>query len=181
MTGLDDHHRHGHVDAGHRHPVEHIQGVAGGEKLAGLAAGRIEEGQLHRGRAARHAIDDRVALVADFAVGRQHVGGDEGASVEVANAHPGGVAGCLDQALLDSKRADGAEHVAAVGRRVDPTLGHHDLDEQVIDVRLGMQRRADDRDLAGLRAAAADAVNLQFVTGAHHREQQLIALFNADR
>jgi hypothetical protein len=55
-------------------------------------------------------------------------------------------------------------------------VGHHHLDEQVIDIGVGMQRRADDRHLAGLRAAATDAVDFQLVAGAHQAQQHFITL-----
>ncbi|MCY1184230.1 hypothetical protein D9M73_249070 [compost metagenome] len=44
-----------------------------------------------------------------------------------------------------------------------------------------MQRRADDRHLAGLRAAATDAVDFQLMARAHEVDQQLVALDHIGR
>ncbi|MNR39742.1 hypothetical protein D3C85_1579740 [compost metagenome] len=83
--------------------------------------------------------------------------------------------------MLDGERANGAQHVAAVGRGIDPALGDHDLHEQVVDVGVGMQRGADNRYLAGLRATATDAVDFQFMPGTHQVDQQFVAFDHIGR
>ncbi|MNJ55388.1 hypothetical protein D3C77_508730 [compost metagenome] len=77
--------------------------------------------------------------------------------------------------MLDGERAHRAQHVAAIGCGIDAALRHHHLDEQVIDIGIGMQRRADDRHLAGLRAATTNTVDFQLMAGAHQVDQQLVA------
>ncbi|MNY24777.1 hypothetical protein D3C86_1585150 [compost metagenome] len=139
VARLDNEHRHRHIDAGHRDAVEAILGVAGRKQLAGLAARRIEKCQLNRRCAARYAIDDGIAFIADFAARGVHFRRDEGARVEIADPHAGGVAACLDQALLDGKRPDRAKHVAAIRRGIHPALGNHDLHEQVIHIGIRVQ------------------------------------------
>ncbi|TMH10790.1 MAG: hypothetical protein E6H65_11765 [Betaproteobacteria bacterium] len=62
--------------------------------------------------------------------------------------------------LLDRERRDARQHVAAVGPRVDRSLTNADLREQVVHVAVGLRRLRDDRDLAGQRAAAADAIDV---------------------
>ncbi|CAH0280072.1 hypothetical protein SRABI112_03891 [Pseudomonas mediterranea] len=181
LTRFDDDHGHGHVDAGHHNAVDHVLRLTGGKQFARLAACRIQERQFHRRGSARYAIDGGVTLIADLAPRGLHLGHDKCTGIEVANAHRGTVTGRLDQPLLDGERADGAEHIAAVGRGVDPTLGDHDLDEQVIDIRLGVQRWADDCHFAGLRAAAADTVDLQLVARSHQIEQQLVTFHDGGR
>ena len=136
---------------------------------------------MHRGGSARYAIDRRPAFIAHDAAGGLHQRVDEGAGVEVADAHQGLAVLALDQALLDGERAHGAQHVAAVRSSIDPALGNHDLNEQVVDIGVGMQRRADDGDLAGLRAAATDAVDFQFMAGTHQVDQQFVALDHIGR
>ena len=155
--------------------------IAGREKFAGLAASRIEERQLHRRCRTRHTIDGGVALVTDLGIRCVHVGVDKGPCVYVANAHTGAARCAFDQALFDGERADGAQHVAAVGRAVDPALRNHHLNEQVVNVCVRVQRRADNRHLAGLRAATADSVDLQLVAGAHQVEQQFVTGLNGCR
>ena len=82
-----------------------------------------------------------------------------------AGDHPG----------LDRERPDAGQHVAAVGRRVDRWLQHAGLGEQIVDVRVRSCRAADDGDLGGQRVAAADAVDLQLVPGAHDARKHSIA------
>ena len=67
------------------------------------------------------------------------------------------------------------EHVPAVGPGVDRALTHADLREQVVDVAVRPARRRHDRHLAGQRAAAADAVDLQQVRRADGADQRLVA------
>jgi hypothetical protein len=167
---------HGHVDAGDFDTVEQVAHPAGGQQAAGLGTGGIEEGQLDRRSAAGYAIDGGIAVVAHAAARGHHVGIDEGIGVEVADAHPGHRRARVHQPVLDGEGTDGAEHVAAVGRGVDPALGHHDLHEQVVDIGVRVRRAADDRHLAGLRTATADTVDFQLVARAHQAEQQLVAL-----
>ncbi|MNN25807.1 hypothetical protein D3C81_1392960 [compost metagenome] len=131
---------------------------------------------MNRGGSARHAVDRRTPFVAHDAAGGFHQRIDESVGVEVADTHQGLAVIALDQPLLDGERAHGTQHVAAVGGGIDAALGNHHLHEQVVDVGVGMQRRADDGHLARLRAATADAVDLKLVTGAHQVDQQLVAL-----
>lgn len=86
----------------------------------------------------------------------------------------------LDQPLLNGNGST-AQHIAAIGRCIDSTLGHHDPNEQIVDIGIRVQGGADDRDLACLGAATADAVNLQLVARAHQVEQQLITLLDRIR
>ncbi|MNE59054.1 hypothetical protein D3C80_1541260 [compost metagenome] len=85
------------------------------------------------------------------------------------------------QPLFDGKRADRTQHVAAVGRGVDASLGDHDLHEQVIDVGVRVQRGADDRHLAGLRAATTDAVDFQLMARPHQADQYFVAFHHIGR
>jgi hypothetical protein len=55
-------------------------------------------------------------------------------------------------------------------------LGHPDLGEQVIDIGARHGGRADDGNLAGQRIAAADAVDLQVMAGAHDREKHGVTI-----
>ena len=78
--------------------------------------------------------------------------------------------------LLDRKRRNAGEDVAAVLRvrhlgAIDP-----DLQEQVIDVDAGARRTRDDGDLARQRIGAADAVDLPGIRRSHDRQQDAIAL-----
>ncbi|MNE30420.1 hypothetical protein D3C80_1239330 [compost metagenome] len=139
LAGLHHHHRHGHVDAGHRHAINHVLGLARGEQLAGLAADRVEEGQVHRGGSARHPIDRRTAFVAHDTAGRFDQRIDEGASVEVTDAHQGLAFLAFYQPLFDGEWPNRTQHVAAVGGRIDPALCDHHLHEQVVDVGVGVQ------------------------------------------
>ncbi|MNC31880.1 hypothetical protein D3C75_802160 [compost metagenome] len=181
LASFDDHHRHRHVDAGHWNTVDQILRLPSREKLAGLAARSIQEGELHRSSGTRHTIDGGVTFIADLPTGRLYLGVHKSARVEVANTHTCQVFGGFYQPLLDGERANGAKHVAAIRRGVDSTLGDHDLNEQIVDIRLRMQRRADDRHLAGLWATATNAVNFQFMPRAHEVEQQFITVFDRNR
>ena len=57
------------------------------------------------------------------------------------------------QPPLDGERADPGEDVAAVLPVADRGLVHPELQEQVVDVGVGVLRRADDGDLARERVA----------------------------
>ena len=54
-------------------------------------------------------------------------------------------------------------------------LVHAELQEQVVDVGVGVLRRADDGDLAGQRGGAAEPVDLARVGRAHQPQQQVVA------
>jgi hypothetical protein len=83
---------------------------------------------------------------------------------------PGG-----DEAALDGELPDGGQQVAAVlavrhGRGVNA-----DLQEQVVDVVVGLGRRGHHGGLAGHRLGAAEPVDLPRVGAAHDPQQQVVA------
>ena len=79
------------------------------------------------------------------------------------------------QPAFDGERADPGEDVAAVLPVADRGLVHPELQEQVVDVGVGVLRRADDGDLAGQRGGAAEPVDLAGVGRAHQPQQQVVA------
>jgi hypothetical protein len=131
---------------------------------SGLPVGnRALEIEFDGRRGARHAIDRCVAFVSHLAIRRLHDRIDQRLRVDVENAHGGLGMLCGDQAGFNREGADGDQHVAAVGFRVDELFVDLHLREQVIDVSVGTLRRADHRHLARHRVRAADAVDLYFV------------------
>ena len=175
VRGAHDHHRHRHVDAGGIHTLDPIADTPGRQQLAGLGAGRIEEGEADRGGGARHAVDGRAALVGHGAARRLDDGLDQLAGIDVVDADLGLGRGGGDHPGLDRERPDAGQHVAAVGRGVDRRLQHAGLGEQIVDVRVRPGRAADDRDLRGKGMAAADTVDLQLVPRAHDARKYSIA------
>src|SRR5439155_26132497 len=75
----------------------------------------------------------------------------------------------------DGERADAREHVSAIASVVDDRLRDPDLAEQIVHVGARSGRRADDRDLAGERLCAAQAVDLTGVRAAVDREDRAVA------
>ena len=146
-----------------------------GKQRTGDRAPGIEEVQADRRRRAGHAVDAGLAVVGDAPAGGQHRHVDARARVDVEHAHRGLAVPRRHQPLLDREGADAREHVAAVGPRVDRLLADADLGEQVVDVAARLRGLRDDRDLAGQRAAAADAVDLQQVGRADRADQRLVA------
>ncbi len=76
---------------------------------------------------------------------------------------------------FNRERRDRREHVSAIGTGIHDLAVIHHLGEQVIDVGIPATGAIDDGDLAGERVAAADAVNLQWMPGPHHRQQDAVA------
>jgi hypothetical protein len=97
------------------------------------------------------------------------------AAVDHVDAHGRHAPGHRNESVLDCPRTDTGKQVAAVLAVTDLGLVDGDLQEQVVDVRIGALRAADDRDLAGERMRASDAVDLPFIRRAHRREQHAIA------
>ena len=80
-----------------------------------------------------------------------------------------------DEAALDGERPDAGEQVAAGLRVADGRGVDADLQEQVVDVDPFGRRGRHDRDLAGERVGAADAVDLARVGRSHDPQQQVVA------
>ena len=81
----------------------------------------------------------------------------------------------LHQAAFDGKRPHTREHVAAVRAEIDEWLVDHHLAEQEVDVDAGPLGLRHDRDLAGQRIRATEAIDLARVGRAHDSEQHLVA------
>ena len=140
ILGAQQDHRHRHVDAGDLEPFDSVAHLSRGQQAAGLGAGGIEETQADRGSGAGNAVDCGVALIGDRSAGRLNDGLDQLAGIDVVDADPRlGRAGG-HQPGLDRKRPDAGQHVAAVGRGVDPAVAHAGLGEQIVDVRAGLGR-----------------------------------------
>ena len=144
VRGAHDHQRHRHVDAGGIHTLDSIADTPGRQQVAGLGAGRIQEGETDRGGGARHAVDGRAALVGYGAARRLDDGLDQLAGIDVVDPHLRLGRGRSDHPGLDRERTDPGQHVAAVGRDVDRRLQHAGLGEQIVDVRIRPGRAADD-------------------------------------
>ncbi len=116
-----------------------------------------------RGRP-RYAVDRYVAVVGHAPVGRRDPRLDDLACILIVNSDDRHADSCRDKAGLDRERADAGQHVAAIRRRVDRLLPNFHLREEIVYIRSRRCRRADDRDLAGQRIAAADPVDLQLMS-----------------
>ena len=175
VTGAHEHGRHADVEAGCGNTVEGVAGVAGRQVVAGFAAGDVLEMQVDGRCRAGHAGDARVALVTYFAARRANGLQHRGAGVDVMHAHLGfavAAVRCAYQAALQRKHADRAQQVAASRLVIDERRVDHDLNEFVIDIDAGPRRTTDQRDFAGDKRAAADAVDLARMRRAHDAQQQ---------
>ncbi len=170
-----DHQRHRRVDAGDVEAVDRVDAPAGREQRARHRAPGVEEIQADRRGRAGDAIDAGRAVVDHAATGREHGDVDARTGVDVEHAHRRLAIVRRHQPLLDRERRHAREHVAAIGPRVDRLLPDADLGEKVVDVAARLGRARDDGHLAGQRAAAADAVDMQQVRSADGADQRLIA------
>src|SRR6185312_12379113 len=91
------------------------------------------------------------------------------------NAHLGALAGDGHQAVFDGERADPRQHVAAVLRTIHARLVHHDLQEEIIDVRVRTAGAADDCYLAGETVGTAEPIDLAYVRRTHDCQQYAVA------
>ena len=146
-----------------------------GKQRASDGAPGVKKVQPDRRRRAGDAVDAGFAFVGDAAARREHGHVDARAGVDVVHAHGGLAVLRGNEPLLDGERRHARQHVAAVGPRVDRLLADSDLREQVVDVAAGLRRARDDRHLAGERAAAAHAVDLQQVGRTDGADQRLVA------
>ena len=176
VGGAHDHQRHRRVDAAHLDPVDQVDALPGREDRAGHRAPGVQEVQPDGGGGAGHAVDMGLALIGDAPLRRQHGHVDARPGVDVEDADRGLAILRGDQALLDGEGRHAREHVAAVGPGVHRTLADADLREQVVHVAVRLAGARDDGDLAGERAAAADAVHLQQIRRADRADQGRVAL-----
>ena len=174
VGGAHHHQRHGRIDAGDLDAVDHVDALPGGKHRARHRAPGIQEVQPDRRRRAGHAVDAGAALVGDAAARGQHRHVDARAGVDVEHPHRGLAVLRGHQTLLDGEWRHAREHVAAVGPGVDAALAHAHLGKQVVDVAARLGRLRDDGHLAGQRAAAAHAVDLQQVGRADGADQRLV-------
>ncbi len=84
-----------------------------------------------------------------------------------------GVVACHgDQTTFDSERADAGQQIPAVLAVRHQRAVDADLQEQVLDVRVVVGGRGDDRDLAGQGVASRDSVDLSRIWRAHQPQEQ---------
>jgi hypothetical protein len=171
------HHDDGHavVDARHRNPIDRVDNRTGRQQRAAARTGDIEKFQRNRRGRAGHTVDAGVALVFDRATRGRHGRDCDAARVHHVDADGRRRARNGDQAVFDRPRADAGEDVAAVLAVADFGLVDDDLQKQIVDVSVVALRTRDDRNLAGERMRAADAVDLPHVGRAHRGEQHAIA------
>jgi hypothetical protein len=168
-------HRHCDVHAARFNAVDDIEWLAGGEHFLGDRPDRTLEIELDGRRSPGNAVYCGVARVGDLATGSLHDGIDQGLGVDVEDANRRLAGLRRHEARLDRKRPHRDQHVAAVGLGVDDPLVDLHLGKEVIHVRLGLLRLADDRHFARDRVRAADAIHLDLVRRSHHGEQHGVA------
>src|SRR6267154_5409553 len=127
-------------------------------------------------RRAGHAVDRRLAVVADMATGRFDARFDELFGVYIINADGGVVGLGGHKPGFEREWPNARQHVSAVGRHIDPAFAHVHLRKEIIDVGSRNLGGADDRDLAGQWVATTDAVDLKLVARTHDLEENLVAL-----
>ena len=132
-------HRHRQIDAGDRDAPNRVARLSGRQKAPGLGAGDVAKAELDgRGRTG-HAVDHRVAVVANLAAGRLNDGFDQGAGIDVVNAHHRFAILRRHEAALDGEGRNAGQDISAGRRRIDDGVLHADLGEQIVDLRPGMR------------------------------------------
>lgn len=169
--GGDQYGRHPVVHAGHRGTGDGVADVPGGQQRA--AARRELDGHGRGG--SRHAGDLGGAGVVDPSARGGEGRGGEVPGVEHADPYGGLGVRRGDEAALDGEGSDADEQVAAV-----LTVGHlarldADLEEQIVDVRLGTGRGRHHGHLAGQGVRPAEPVDLARIGAAHDAQQQVVA------
>jgi hypothetical protein len=118
-----------------------MQRFSSRQQAARPRTGQIPELQPDRRSRSRDTIDAQRPIHARLPAQHLEARVDQLARVGVVNAHRDlTVARSGQEPLVDSERADGRRHVAAVCAVVDGRPVHRDLRERVVDVRVGAGR-----------------------------------------
>jgi hypothetical protein len=144
--------------------------LAGWEELAGGAAGRIEEADLHCLTRERDPGNELGGLrsVQVHALDEQLPG------VGIADTHSGLAVIGVDPSVLERVGSDDCRAVSAVAAPIHHGLFDAHLGEGVVDVDAGFLAGAEDDSLARRRAAAADTIDLARVGGAEETQKHLV-------
>ena len=137
------------------------------------AAGSCNIGEFDAdgSRGARNAVDSRLAAVIDDVARRRYVGTGDRAGIQHVDTHRRNAIPSRDEPALDRKWADACKDIAAILRAADQCLVDHDLQEQVIDIRIRSRGRRYNGHLAGQRVRTAQSVDLAWVRGSHQGQE----------
>ena len=165
------HDRHAIVDTGRINAVNCVYHISRRQQLAAGGACDVQEIAYDRRGRAGNAVDFRVSIVVDDALGRFDSQFAKTAAVNHMHAYAGDRRPGGDKSGFDRERADTCQYVAAVLHIGGAGLLRNYLQEQVVNVSIVPFRRTDDGHLVRQGMTAADAVNLHIVRPAHDLQQ----------
>lgn len=174
----NEHHGDCRVDDGHFEAVDPVARISGGQKLSSARAHRVEKAQPDARRRTLHVHIINVIVVNATVVDRDdELGSLSGVEVKDANQTSRVRRMRLHQTSFNGKCSDARHEIAAVGGGIDKALSDADLTEEIVDVKLAaLCASRDDGHLGGQRIATAHAIDLQWMTRAHDRDERRISL-----
>ena len=177
VAGAHDDDRHAVVDAGDLDAVDDVHRPAGRQQRAARRSGGVGEAQRNRRRRPGHAVDAR---------GRRRTRGFPPGVCTVATTVCDALTMKMRTLVTGSQprtRPCSIANGATPARMLPQFCASETSARSTQTCRTGSRRRCpgaigprDDRDLAGQRIGAADAVDLPRVWRSHHREQDAIAV-----
>ena len=173
ICGACNHHRHRHIHAGHIHPADPVHRIARRQERPGGGPGDIHEVQFDRRSGAWHAVDGSVTVIGHNATWRLQPCKDARAGIHGPDPDLGYITGCRNQPHFQRRRADPAHDVAAGRLIVDKPVLDADLGKEVVDIGPVILGPRQHRNLGRDRAATADAVDIQRMSGPDRGHQHI--------
>jgi len=131
-------------------------------------------------RRAWHAVNRKLAVIADGTIRRLHNGFHQSAGVHASDTHPRLITRYRHQPHLDRCWSHANQDIAAGGRVVHEPLLYGDLREEVIDIRIWIVGAGEHRDLSRHGIAATEPIDISGIASPDHSNQDLrkkIAVF----